>query len=93
MSQVHTHLLGCRVINRMQNSACLDARCIGGRDRIDLLQVERQKEEMKVKVSTETAVRASITLTELWEVLTPSREESDPQQSMSKNTCSISVDF
>lgn len=93
MSQVHTGLLGCSVINRMQNSMCLDVRCIGGRDRIDLLQVEKQKEEMKGKMSIETAVRASITLTELWEMLTPSREESEPQQSMSKNTWNIYLDF
>lgn len=49
MSQLHTGLLGCTVINRMQNSVCFDVRCIGGRDRIDLLQVEKQTEAMKVK--------------------------------------------
>lgn len=64
-----------------------------GRDRIDLLQVEKQKEEMKVKMSIETAVRASITLTELWVVLTASREENDPQQSVSKNTWNIYLGF
>lgn len=92
MSQLHTGLLGCSVINRMQNSVCFDVRCIGGRDRIDLLQVEKQTEAMKVKMSIETAVRASITLTELWEVLTPSREENNSQQSLSKNTWNICLD-